>query len=335
VAVDPVEPAANGAGEMDELVAEALVSVEAKPVPPRLRDRVLAAALASRPAGRPPGDGSAPLSPVEAYRRTIGDLDEVLAGLDAHGWAAPVARYGWTVQGLVGHLVAVDRLLGARLGVEELPADPDADHVAMSLDSVAAQEGRDPAATLHDWRAATRRALDALVAQPPELSARVPFHGVEYRWASLLVARTLEIWTHTDDIRVATGEPPVAPDEERLALMTDLAVRTLPYRLATVGAQEFTGTARIVLTGPGGGAWTQSLTLASGASATPAAGAPAPVPAAASTTTGEPAVRLVADAVGFCRLAAGRIDADDLGVTVTGDGRLAAAVLASAAAFAV
>lgn len=319
----PVDPSADGAGDMAELVTEALVAVEAEPVPPRLRDRVLTAALASRPAGRPPGDE--PLSPVESYRRTVGELDEVLAGLDAHGWAAPVDRYGWTVQGLVGHLVAVDRLLGARLGVEPLPPDADADHIAMSLDTVAAQEGRDPASTLHDWRAATRLALDALASDPPELGERVPFHGVEYRWAALLVARTLEIWTHTDDIRVATGQPPVPPDEARLALMTDLAVRTLPHRLATTG-ERFTGTARIVLTGPGGGAWTQRLELERGA---------APTPAADATGADGPAVRLVADAIAFCRLAAGRIAPTELGATVTGDPRLADAVLASAAAFAV
>jgi uncharacterized protein (TIGR03083 family) len=310
-----------------ELVTEALVSVEAKPVPPHLRDRVLGAALASRPAGRPPGDE--PLAPVEAYRRTVGELDEVLAGLDAHGWAAPVDRYGWTVQGLVGHLVAVDRLLGARLGVDQLPPGADADHIAMSLDTVAAQEGRDPASTLHDWRAATRLALDALAADPPDVGARVSFHGVDYRWGSLLVARTLEIWTHTDDIRVATGQPPVPPDGERLALMTDLAVRTLPHRLATTG-ERFTGTARIVLTGPGGGAWTQPLA--------PVDRDAAPAPPSgdeATEATGAPSVRLVADAVAFCRLAAGRIAPGDLGATVAGDPRLADAVLASAAAFAV
>jgi uncharacterized protein (TIGR03083 family) len=311
-----VDPTADG---VSELVTEALAAVEAAPVPPLLRDRVLGAALASRPPGRPLG--VEPLAPVESYRRTIGELDEVLAGLDARDWSAPVHRYGWSVQGLVGHLVAVEQLLGARLGVDVLPADPDGDHIAMSLDAVAAQEGRDPATTLHDWRAVTRRALDALAADPPDPEARVPFHGVDHRWGSLLVARTLEVWTHTDDIRVAVGLAPVAPDEARLALMTDLAVRTLPLRLATTGA-TFTGTARIVLTGRGGGAWTQPL--APGEPGGPAGGVP-----------GAPVVRLVADAIAFCRLSAGRIGPADLAATVTGDAGLADAILGSAAVFAV
>jgi uncharacterized protein (TIGR03083 family) len=232
-----------------------------------------------------------------------------------------VPRYGWTVQGLVGHLLAVERLLAARLGRGDVPPRADADHITMSLDVVAAQDDRDPAATLHEWRAATRLVLDALASAPPDMRERVPFHGIDYRWSTLLVARTLEVWTHADDIRRAIGEPLQAPDAERLTLMTDLAVRTLPLRLATTGAHS--GTARIVLTGPGGGAWTQPLGLGAPSSADPVLDDTAPD------------VRLVADAVAFCRLSAGRIEADDLDATVTGDPTLAAAILASAAAFAV
>ncbi|HMG39855.1 MAG TPA: maleylpyruvate isomerase family mycothiol-dependent enzyme [Acidimicrobiales bacterium] len=305
------DPHADGAGEMTGFVTEALVSVETEPAPPQLRGRVLEAALASRPAGRPAH--TVPLSPVEAYRRTIGELDELLGRLDATAWAAVVDRYGWTVQGLVGHLLAVERLLAARLGRGDEPDRADADHITMSLEVVAAQQERDPAATLHEWRATTRVVLDTLAAAPPDLGAPVSFHGVDFRWGSLLVARSLEVWTHADDVRAAAGEPLQAPDSGRLALMTDLCVRTLPLRLATLGPHA--GTARIVLTGSGGGAWSQPLALA---------GSP-----------GEPDVRLVADAVAFCRLSTGRLDAADLDVTVTGDPALAADILATAAAFAV
>ena len=322
-----LDPSDDGVAGVDGFVTEALVSVESEPAPPRRRGRVLDAALAARPAGRPPG--TAALSPVAAFRRTIGDLDEVLAGLDATGWSAPVEHYDWNVQGLVGHLIAVERLLGARLGAAPVPPAADADHITMSLDVVAAQEGRDPAATLHDWRAATRLAVDALDAAPPDLAERVPFHGVDYRWSSLLVARALEVWTHTDDIRTAAGLPRVVPDAERLALMTDLAVRTLPLRLAATG-HSLAGTARIVLTGPGGGAWTQAL----GRADTPSPSPPATPPDPAAEPV-EPRVRLVADAVAFCRLSAGRIGVAELGATVSGDPVLAAAILGSAAAFAV
>ena len=69
---------------------------------------------------------------------------------------------------------------------------------------------------------------------------------------------------------------------------------------------------RIVLTGGGGGAWTLG---------------------GSRTDTG-PGVRIVADAEGFCRLAARRIAPEALEVDVAGDRALAGRVLAAAAVLA-
>jgi hypothetical protein len=103
--------------------------------------------------------------------------------------------------------------------------------------------------------------------------------------------------------------------------MTDLAVRSLPARLAvTPEAADATGTIRIVLTGPGGGVWEQPLGTA---------------PVEAADGSQEPDVRIVADAIGFCRLSAGRLSAADLGAVVEGDDELGAAVFTASAAFAV
>jgi uncharacterized protein (TIGR03083 family) len=314
--VDLTASAPNGNG-LTDLVVDALIASETEPAPPALRQRVLAAAQAQRAPGRP--TDTAPISPVEGYLRTGAELDDLLASLDAADWDALVEPYNWTVQGLVGHLLAIERLLGTRLGVDdfEAAADLEADHIAVSLETVNGQAGRDPATTLTDWRLAARRVRDALEAGV-DLEARVPFHGVNYRWSSLLAARTLEVWTHADDIRRATGRDLVAPDGERLALLTDLAVRTLPLRLAlTGGAEAPVGTIRVVLTGPGGGAWQESLGSGAGADES------------------GPQVRIVADAVAFCRLSAGRLAASELGATIEGDQDLAAAVLVASAAFAV
>lgn len=297
--------------ELDAFVTEALVVVETEPPPPGLRARVLSAALAARPGGRPV-DADGTLSPIESYRRTLADLDSLLSTLSPPDWSAIVTHYDWTVQGLVGHLVAVERVLATRLGVDTFEESAP-DHIAMSQATVAAQEGRDPAETLAEWREVTARVLSALDSSPPALTSRVEFHGVEWPWAALLVARTLEIWTHADDIRAALGQPPTAPDADRLSLMTELAVRTLPHRLATSGSHV--GTARIILTGPGGGAWTQPLRLGD--------------------TPGDPTVRLVADAISFCRLSAARTTPTDLAPQITGDPTLATAILTTTSAFAV
>ena len=73
-------------------------------------------------------------------------------------------------------------------------------------------------------------------------------------------------------------------------------------------------TARIVLTGRGGGVWNQPLQLG---------GDPA-----------EPSVTIVADALEFCRLAAQRIAPDDLNADIEGSNDLADNVLRGASVFA-
>lgn len=319
--MDLTTPGDDDADALDRLVMDALAASEPGPEPEAaplpLRQRVLDAARAMRPAGRPTGTATSPLSPVEAYRRTVHELDDLLAGCDAADWAAVVDTYDWTVQGLVGHVLAIERLLGARLGVDvfDVPAELEPDHLGATREVVDAQAGRDPAATLAEWRSAARRVLDA-VADLRDLDQRVSVHGFGFHWRDLLVVRALELWTHTDDIRRAIGQALAAPDAERLALMTDLAMRTLPVRVAaTGGPPDGGGVVRIVLTGPGGGVWQQ--------------------PFGEVDATGEPKVRIVADAVGFCRLTAGRLTASALDATIDGDERLAGSVLAASAAFAV
>jgi uncharacterized protein (TIGR03083 family) len=306
--------------DLTRLVTEALASSEAEEAPPPLRARVIAAARGERPPGRPAG--VAVPSPVEAYRRTVAELDEVLASCEPAGWVAIVEPYGWTVQGLVGHLLTVERLLGDRLGVDRLDVTPEveADHIGMTQEAVAAQAGRDPAETLADWRAAAGRVLDAL-GDDALSDQRVTVHGFTFRWHDLLVVRSLEVWTHTDDVRRAVGRPLVAPDQGRMALMTDFAVRTLPGRLAAIGrpatadaGPDLDGVVRIVLTGDGGGVWVQAF--------------------GSGDAAGRPDVRIVADAVDFCRLSAGRLTSDQIEVAIDGDLQLGTGILTASAAFA-
>jgi uncharacterized protein (TIGR03083 family) len=331
----------------DALTAEVVDALAASPVeapPGRLRSRVLGAALEQRRAGRPPGFVA--ISPVEGYRRTVAELDRLLERLAGEEWRATVEPYGWSVQGLVGHLLAVERALGALLGIDgtgDRPdpadpadrfdqADPTHDHIGMTLRTVAAQDDRAPFHTLADWRVAARRVLGALSAgvggdQGGDQGddERVELYGLTWRWDTLLVVRTLEMWTHTDDVRRAIGRPLVAPDAERLGLMTDLAVRTIPQLVATEPAPGSTAApahwVRFVLTGPGGGAWTRPVGTAGAARPT-------------AERTAAPAARIVADAVGFCRLTAGRLTVAELRPRVDGDRELAARLLDHATAFA-
>jgi len=96
------------------------------------------------------------------------------------------------------------------------------------------------------------------------------------------------------------------PDPSTLALMTRLAARLLPHAAARTGLHEPVNV-HLVLTGPGGGTWDIAV------------GERPPDPVS---------IRIVADAAGFCRLAANRVTPADLDLHVTGDpGRVPAGQL--------
>ena len=268
-------------------------------LPPGLRERVLAASLRVRGAGRPVPD-AAQIYPVEAFSRKASAFYTVLCFLDDDHWHTPVLR-GLDVQGLVGHLIGVEEDVHRALAGD--PDVADAEHVESTDAAALGQAGRRPAQTRADWRRAVDRTLDLV--RPADAGSRVAVYGLRLPVTALLVVRAFELWTHENDIRQAVGWAPSVPDPSTLRLMTDLAARLLPHAAAALPEPV---EVRLVLTGPGGGTW--DVTMGS-------------APAAAT-------VAIVADAVGFCRLAANRLTPDDLDVNVTGDPARAAAVLAAA-----
>jgi hypothetical protein len=99
-------------------------------------------------------------------------------------------------------------------------------------------------------------------------------------------------------------------------------VRALPLGMLLAGYDAGGATAKVVLTGPGGGTWLQPL------GGQPAAGGPD------RAATGAPDVTVVADVVDFCRLAAQRLDPDGLRAEIEGDAEVARKVLVAAQVFA-
>jgi uncharacterized protein (TIGR03083 family) len=271
------------------------------PPPPGLRERILAASLATRPAGRAT-PAPEPIEPVEALRRAASALDLLLGGLSEQDWRRPALR-GLDVQGLIGHLIGVED--DVRQAFAGDPAVAHLDHVADTEATVESQRGRSGDQTRRDWAAAAARMIDAAAAADPGLEVAV--HGVRMPVRPLCVARTFELWTHENDIRRATGRPPADPDASTLTLMTELAVALLPVAVARTGAVDG-GVLRLVLTGPGGGTW--QVPLGHGHQPTP--------------------VGIVADAVSFCRVVAARLQPVELERHVTGDDGVALAVLQAA-----
>jgi uncharacterized protein (TIGR03083 family) len=266
-------------------------------LPPGLRERVLAASLRARDAGRPVPDAPE-ISAAEAFSRAASAFYTALCFLSDDDWRTPVLR-DLDVQGLVGHLIGVEHDVHRALAGD--PAVADADHVASTQAAAVRQAAGAPAGTRAEWRHVADRTLDLV--RSADGRAVVALHGLRLPVRALLIVRAFELWTHENDIRQAVGWVASVPDPSTLRLMTDLAARLVPQ--AGAGLGEATDV-RLVLTGPGGGTW--DVTVGSGP------------PAATS-------VAIVTDAVGFCRLAANRVTPAELEVSVTGDPARAAAVL--------
>jgi uncharacterized protein (TIGR03083 family) len=275
-------------------------------LPAGLRERVMAASLEARAAGR--SDPAPPeISPVEAFIRTADAFHGTLGLLSGAQWQTPALR-DLDVQGLVGHLTGVEE--DVHRGLAGDPGVSAADHVASTQPAADRQAGRPPDRTRAEWRRAADQTIDLV--RTADLGARVAVHGIQVSLGLLLIIRAFELWVHEDDIRTAVGLPLSVPDPSVLALMTSAAAGLLPYAAAGAGLEDPVRV-HLVLTGPGGGTW--DVAVGQGPS-DPAA------------------VMIVADAVAFCRLAANRITPAGLGAHVTGDADRAAAVLAAAATLA-
>lgn len=299
----------------DEVLGLLATTVAATP-PPALVGRILASADRARPAGQPIDalGGGRRADPAAAYIQTVGELDEVLASVDAD---ATIQPYGWTAAQLMAHLLEVELYFGRQLGLWEHHVDEslENDHLAMTAAAVGAATVDDFTELVGRWRRVSSdigRHVGAL--DDARLQQRVKFHMLDSRLSTVLVVRVFEVWTHTEDLCRASRRRPPTLDAARLRLMTEAAVGAIPLGMLLAGIDRGAHTARVVLTGPGGGTWNQPLQIG--------------------LEPGDPTVTIVAGAVDFCRLAAQRIRPDDLAAEVEGPLELAADVLRGASVFA-
>lgn len=304
-------------GELLE-AASLLGATEAGAPPADLAARTFATAFARRP----PGTASSGSGPIAAYRGQMDELSALLGTLAPADWAAPTVT-GFTVHGLVAHLLAIEAYVANRLGVDPpppqvafvAPEGTEHDHRAMTEPTVAAHAGDDPADTVAEWRRLVDANLAHLAALGEDgLTTRVTLHGLDLSVRSMIGTRIFEVWTHADDIRRAIGRAVEAPATDRLRLMSNLAVRALPLGLLLAGIDDSGRTVRMVLTGAGGGEWLQPLTVGA--------------------EPGEPDATFVADVVDFCRLAAQRLGPDEITHRVEGDPSVGRDVLLGAQVFA-
>jgi uncharacterized protein (TIGR03083 family) len=294
-----------------------LLAETAAVVPPRfLAQAVVQAATGGRPAGQVIASlgGGHRADPALAFVQTIDEFKSVLA--EADGWAI-VEPYGWSVTQLVAHLLEVDLYFGRQLGMwpHDIDEALEDDHLGVTESAVRAAVRADFATIVARWLDVSSAVCAHVTSLSSEqLAERIKFHMLYTRVSTALVVRIFEVWTHIEDLcRTLRREPPQL-DAPRLHLMTRTAVAAIPLGMLLGKIEAGDDTARIVLTGRGGGVWNQPLQL--GAEA------------------GEPSVTIVADALEFCRMAAQRISPDDLAAEVDGPMDLALTVLRGASVFA-
>ncbi|MFJ3323959.1 zf-HC2 domain-containing protein [Streptomyces griseus] len=289
---------------------------------PTLRTRVIDGCLGRRPARIPVPEWAAP------YDAETARLDALLRDIGDSEWHAPV-RLQWfeeehhvsrrtTVAGVIGHLLAVDGLLSAALGLDdplgggEAPLDPtERTETYWSADGPPATRAvREP------WRAQSHELIrTASFAGRNVAETSVSYGAFALPLQDALLERSFECWVHGGDIADAVDYPYQDPSAAHLHRMIDLAARMLPAALAKRRRAGLAAPAKDLVTagapgrslhleieGHGGGDWYIALD-------SPAAvGSP------------ERAVAQVAlDGVELCRLVAGHISPVEAAAGQEGD----------------
>lgn len=307
---------------------------------PLLRSRVLENCLSRRPATIPVPEWAAP------YDAETARLDALLRDIGSAEWHAPV-RLKWfdgehgvhrrtTVAGVIGHLLTVDGLVSAALGLD--------DPLAESHPRGGAGPPLAPAPRTETYWSSTRLPPTRAVREPwreqsHTLIRTVSFAGrgvselsVSYGDFALplqdaLLDRAFECWVHAGDIAQAVDYPYEPPSAGHLHRMIDLAVRMLPAALAGRRRSGLAGPARrlvaagapgrslhLEIEGSGGGDWYIALD-------SPAAlGSP-----------DHTVAQVALDGVEFCRLVAGHVPPVEAAAGQRGDREAIQDVLFAAA----
>ncbi|MGW2333069.1 zf-HC2 domain-containing protein [Streptomyces sp. NPDC001685] len=305
---------------------------------PSLRARVLQGCLDRRPPRVPVPEWAAP------YDAETARLDALLQDFGDAEWHAPV-RLRWfrrdeptsrrtTVAGVIAHLLTVDGMVAAALGLPDPLGDVPADRPTPS------------ARTEAYWRAShfppTRAVRGPWREQAHDLVRTVSFTGggtgalsVPYGDFALplrdaMLDRAFECWVHAEDIAEAVDYPYEPPSGSDLHHMVDLAARLLPSvlsarRQAGLAAPAPEGrrlvpagrpgrSLRLEIEGSGGGEWLIPLDS----------------PAAVGSAEHEVA-HVALDGAEFCRLAAGHVPPAEAAAGQLGDREAIRDVLFAAA----
>ncbi|GAA2818098.1 TIGR03084 family metal-binding protein [Crossiella cryophila] len=219
-----------------------------------------------------------------------GDLDALVAGLDAAGLATPTPAAGWSIAHQLAHLAWTDRqaIQAATDPAGFLEAAKAANPLSYVEDGAGEGVGEAPESLLGRWRDGRATLRAALAAVPAE--QRIPWFGPPMKSTSMATARIMETWAHGQDVADALGVRRVPT--HRLRHIAHLGVRTMGFAFVSRGEPAPETPVRVELIGPDGDHWEW--------------GPP------------EAVDRVSGDALDFCLHVVRRRHPDDLGLTVTG-----------------
>jgi uncharacterized protein (TIGR03083 family) len=228
---------------------------------------------------------------AELMEQAWSSMEEVCAQLSPEEWALATDCPGWTVKDQLAHIVAIESLL---LGRPPAPGGPlRAPHVrndigAVNEREIEARRSRSPEELLAEYREVTAERARALAAWDDwDAEDLGPLGRAPRR--EIVAKRIVDVFTHEQDVRVATGRPGHLNGEvARLVLgrMRDAMGYVLARR-----ARAAEGETAVFEVGPPGEAFAVAMRDGRGVLV---------------ETPTEPAVRLAMDAEAFLRLTAGR-----------------------------
>ncbi len=251
---------------------------------------------------------------VLAWRTSADALLDLASGLTDEQWATPTDCPGWSVQDVYAHLAHLETEL---CRAESSPATTEdgrqmpSEHTEPGVEArrglPAADVVAELAASVEEWASK----LDPLPEDPAAPGPMTP-SGLAWSWDTLLRNRSIDMWTHEQDVRRAIGRPG-GLDSPGAAVTVNTLAFALPYVLGKkVGAPEGTSVRWHVT-----GEVPLDTTLLVGADGR----------ARRTDEVADPTVTLTMSTEDFAILTAGRRGPDAVHVAVTGDEQLGQRVL--------
>jgi uncharacterized protein (TIGR03083 family) len=201
----------------------------------------------------------AEIAVVDRFPQLRQGLLELLAGLSEDDWARPTAAPRWSVKDVAAHLLGGDVwiLSGKRDGFRPPRAYTSLVDLVNGLNEewVLATHRLSPRLLL-EWLAFTGPQVEAYFSSldPAAMGDSVSWAGLEAAPVWFDLAREFtERWHHQQQIRDATGNPPLY-DPYFFSPVLDTFVRALPYNFRDTRAPNGTSV-RLEISGEAGGVW--------------------------------------------------------------------------------